>query len=111
MAEQVEIWFGNITRQSIRRGTLSSVKVLINQIRNYIDHWNANAKPFVWTATADEILAKVRVVQTTSRSLSTTCKVTEIGLQDTSWVNSVSQVNAPSGPDWQISRSCTRVDH
>ena len=30
---QVEIWFGNITRQSIRRGTFSSVKVLINQIR------------------------------------------------------------------------------
>jgi transposase len=66
---QVEIWFGNITRQSIRRGTFSSVKVLINQIRDYIDHWNANAKPFVWTATANEIFAKVRVVQTSIKKL------------------------------------------
>ena len=57
---QIETWFGIITRQSIRRGTFTSVNVLIKQIRDYIDHWNVNAKPFVWTATADEILAKVR---------------------------------------------------
>jgi transposase len=61
---QIEIWFGIITRQSIRRGTFASVKVLIAQIRNYIAHWNTNAKPFTWTATADEILAKVQLVQT-----------------------------------------------
>lgn len=66
---QIEIWFGVITRQAIRRGTFSSVKVLIGQIRDYIDHWNANAKPFTWTATADEILAKVRVVQTSVKKL------------------------------------------
>ena len=56
---QIETWFGIITRQSIRRGTFTSVKVLIKRIRDYITHWNADAKPFVWTATADEILAKV----------------------------------------------------
>ena len=66
---QVEIWFGNITRQSIRRGTFSSVKVLINQIRDYINHWNANPRPFVWTATADEILAKVRIVEASIKKL------------------------------------------
>jgi transposase len=66
---QVEIWFGNITRQSIRRGTFSSVKVLINQIRDYINHWNADPKPFAWTATADEILAKVRIVQASIKKL------------------------------------------
>ncbi|MFB9307566.1 IS630 family transposase, partial [Kibdelosporangium philippinense] len=60
---QIEIWFGIITRQAIRRGTFTSVKVLIGQIRDYINHWNAKAKPFIWTATAEEILAKVRVVQ------------------------------------------------
>ncbi|MFN2535495.1 MAG: IS630 family transposase [Pseudonocardiaceae bacterium] len=60
---QIEIWFGIITRQSIRRGTFSSVATLIRQIRDYIASWNANPKPFMWTATADEILAKVRVVQ------------------------------------------------
>jgi transposase len=66
---QIETWFGIITRQSIRRGTFSSVKVLINQIRDYITHWNSNAAPFVWTATADEILAKVRLVQSNIKKL------------------------------------------
>jgi transposase len=66
---QIETWFGIITRQSIRRGTFSSVKVLITQIRDYIDHWNTNPKPFVWTATAEEILAKVRLVQTNIKKL------------------------------------------
>ena len=64
-----ETWFGIITRQSIRRGTVTSVKVLIKQISDYIDHWNGTAKPFTWTATADEILAKVRTVQTNIKKL------------------------------------------
>ena len=66
---QIETWFGIITRQSIRRGTFSSVKVLVKQIRDYIAHWNSNAEPFVWTATADEILAKVRLVQANIKKL------------------------------------------
>jgi hypothetical protein len=45
------------------------VKVLISQIRDYIAHWNATATPFVWTATAEEILAKVRLVQTNIKKL------------------------------------------
>ncbi|QWF86055.1 IS630 family transposase ISMsm5 [Amycolatopsis sp. CA-230715] len=66
---QIETWFGIMTRQSIRRGTFTSVKVLIKQIRDYITHWNTTAKPFTWTATADEILAKVRLVQTNLKKL------------------------------------------
>ncbi len=66
---QIETWFGIITRQSIRRGTFTSVTVLIKQIRDYIDHWTTNPKPFDWTATADEILAKVQLVQTSIRKL------------------------------------------
>jgi transposase len=66
---QIETWFGIITRQAIRRGTFSSVKVLIKRIRDYIAHWNSNAEPFVWTATADEILAKVRLVQSNVKKL------------------------------------------
>jgi transposase len=66
---QIETWFGIITRQSIRRGTFTSVKVLIAQIRDYITHWNANPKPFTWTATAGEILAKVRIVQASIKKL------------------------------------------
>jgi transposase len=66
---QIETWFGILTRQSIRRGTFSSVNVLITQIRDYIATWNADAKPFTWSATADEILTKVRLVQTNIRKL------------------------------------------
>ena len=65
----IEIWFGIITRQAIRRGTFTSVKVLIKQIRDYISHWNADAEPFVWTATAEEILAKVALTETNVRKL------------------------------------------
>ncbi|MET7616970.1 IS630 family transposase [Streptomyces sp. NPDC005408] len=66
---QIETWFGLLTRQSIRRGTFASVNVLITQIRNYINSWNSEAKPFTWTATAAEILAKVRLVQTNIKKL------------------------------------------
>src|SRR5690242_639391 len=66
---QIETWFGIVTRQSIRRGTFSSVHVLIKQIRDYINSWNMTAKPFTWTATASEILAKVRLVETSVRKL------------------------------------------
>jgi transposase len=66
---QIETWFGIITRQSIRRGTFTSVKVLIAQIRDYIAHWNTEPRPFVWTATAEEILAKVRLVQASVKKL------------------------------------------
>lgn len=66
---QIEIWFGILTRQSIRRGTFSSLNVLITQIRNYIDTWNSTAKPFTWTATAEEVLATVRLVQTNIKKL------------------------------------------
>ncbi|MCW8103623.1 IS630 family transposase [Streptomyces tauricus] len=66
---QVEIWFGILTRQSIRRGTFSSVNVLIKQIRDYIDSWSQNPKPFAWTATAGEVLATVRLVRTSMKKL------------------------------------------
>ena len=66
---QIEIWFGIITRQAIRRGTFTSVRVLIAQIADYIDSWNANPRPFTWSATADEILAKVKVVEANVRKL------------------------------------------
>lgn len=65
---QVEIWFGILTRQSIRSGTFPSVRVLVDHIRDYITTWN-KAKPFTWTATADEILAKVRLVQRNVKKL------------------------------------------
>ena len=54
----VEIWFGILERQAIRRGVFKSVKDLNAKIRAFIDGWHDRAHPFVWTKTAEEILAK-----------------------------------------------------
>jgi transposase len=56
---QVERWFGIITQKAIRRGSFSSVKELVAKIERFVEHYNANPKPFMWTATAESILAKV----------------------------------------------------
>jgi transposase len=53
----VEIFFGIITRQAIRRGTFRSVHELTDAIRRFIDAYNERAQPFAWTKTADQILA------------------------------------------------------
>jgi len=66
---QIEIWFGIITRQSIRRGTFSSVNALITRIREYVTHWNTQPRPFTWTATTNDILAKVRWVEANVKRL------------------------------------------
>ncbi len=56
---QVEIWFNRITQQAIRRGTFQSVKELVARIDQFVRSSNTQAQPFVWTATADSILAKI----------------------------------------------------
>jgi len=55
----VERWFREITDKRIRRGAFHSVGQLIDTIMDYIDQHNDNPKPFVWTAKAEDILAKV----------------------------------------------------
>jgi transposase len=55
---QVETWFGILSRQAIRRGSFGSVRELIAMITTFTDQWNAGATPFTWVKTADEILAK-----------------------------------------------------
>jgi hypothetical protein len=52
----VEIFFGIITRQAIRRGSYTSVPDLTDAIRRFIDSWNERCQPFTWTKTADQIL-------------------------------------------------------
>ncbi len=56
----VEIFFGIITKQAIRRGTFRSVRDLRSAIRIFIDGWNDRCQPFVWTRDADTILAKAK---------------------------------------------------
>jgi hypothetical protein len=66
---QVETWFGIITKQAIRRGTFESVRQLINTINTYITKWNHDSKPFTWTATANDIIAKVRLIRQDFKNL------------------------------------------
>ena len=54
----VEVFFGIVERQAIRRGVFKSVKDLNAKIRAFIDGWNDRSHPFVWTKTAEEILKK-----------------------------------------------------
>jgi hypothetical protein len=56
----LEIWFNRITQRAIRRGTLRSVKELVEKIDQYVRTSNTHAHPFTWTATADSIFAKVQ---------------------------------------------------
>jgi transposase len=54
----VEIFFGIITRQAIRRGTFRSVRDLTAAIGRFIDAYNQRCQPFAWTKDAGQILAK-----------------------------------------------------
>ena len=56
----VERFFGKLTDKAIRRGVFHSVPDLIAAIEEYLQANNENPEPFVWTATAEEILEKVR---------------------------------------------------
>ena len=55
----VERWFAALTDKHLRRGVHRSTSELELAIRHYIDFTNAHPKPFIWTKTADEILASV----------------------------------------------------
>ncbi len=55
----VERWFALLTEKQIRRGIFRSTRELETTIRNYVDTYNEHPKPFIWTKTADEILASV----------------------------------------------------
>lgn len=61
----VEVFFGIITRQAIRRGSFDNVKQLVAAIRAFIASYNDRCKPFVWTKTPDDILSRA-TRQTTS---------------------------------------------
>lgn len=60
----VEVWFGIVERQAIRRGVFRSVKELNAKIRAFTDSWNDRSHPFVWTKTADQILKKANPKKT-----------------------------------------------
>jgi transposase len=55
----VERWFAELTTKKLRRGAHRSVSQLNSDIRAWIDTWNEDPRPFVWTKTADEILESI----------------------------------------------------
>ena len=55
----VEVWFGIIERQAIRRGTFTSARDLTAKIRTFINGWNKRKHPFIWTKPADQILTSI----------------------------------------------------
>ena len=55
----VERWFGLLTERQIKRGAHRSVRSLEAAIKEFLDAHNEGPKPFIWTKTADEILASI----------------------------------------------------
>jgi transposase len=55
----VEGWFARLTRRRLQRGVFTSTAELEAAIRSYVAQTNAQPKPFVWTKSADAILASI----------------------------------------------------
>jgi len=62
---QFDRWFRELTEKNLRRGIFGSVPILIDSIQNFLDAHNDDPRPYVWTATAESILAKVQRARTT----------------------------------------------
>ena len=56
----VERWFSELTTKLLKRGQHRSVRALNNDIRNWIEDWNENPRPYVCTKTADQILDSIK---------------------------------------------------
>jgi transposase len=56
---QVERWFSTLTQRQIRRGTHRSTRQLESAIRDYLNRYNTEPTPFVWTKSADDIMASL----------------------------------------------------
>ncbi len=59
----VERFFGEITRNSVRDGSFTSVKELEKSMREYVETYNVDPKPFRWHADSEEILRKINAAR------------------------------------------------
>jgi transposase len=69
----VERWFGELTGKRVRRGVFVSVEDLIAAIEEYMTVWNENPKPFVWTATVESIVEKLKRCRQTLEQVKPGC--------------------------------------
>jgi len=56
----IERWFKELSDKRLRRGVFTSVADLTAAITEWAERWNTDPKPFVWKATAEQIITKVR---------------------------------------------------
>jgi transposase len=69
----VERWFRELTTQSVRRGSFTSVEALENAIQEFLAAWNENPNPFVWTATVESIQEKLSRCRQTLEQIQPGC--------------------------------------
>jgi len=69
----VERWFGELTGKRVHRGVFVSVEDLINAIEEYVAVWNQDPKPFVWTATVESIVEKLKGCRQTLEQIKPGC--------------------------------------
>lgn len=69
----VERWFGELTGKRIRRGAFVSVEDLKQAIEEFLVAWNADPKPFVWTASLDSIVEKLSRCRQTLEKIKPGC--------------------------------------
>jgi transposase len=67
----IERWFKELTDRRLRRGVFTSVADLTTAITTWAEHWNQDPKPFIWKATAEEIITKVRRGRATLHQIKT----------------------------------------
>ena len=65
----IERWFKELTDKRLRRGAFSSVAELTAAVTTWAEHWNRDPRPFVWKATADDIIAKIQRGRDTLRQI------------------------------------------
>jgi len=69
----IERWFRELTTQSVRRGSFTSVQALENAIGEFLAAWNENPNPFVWTATVESIQEKLSRCRQTLEQIKPGC--------------------------------------
>jgi transposase len=69
----VERWFGELTGKRIRRGVFVSVDDLKAAIDEFLRTWNANPRPFIWTATVESIVDKLSRCKQTLEKIKPGC--------------------------------------
>jgi hypothetical protein len=69
----VQRWFGELTAKAVRRGSFTSVADLQSSIAAFLEAWNENPNPLVWTATAESIQAKLARCRQTLEQIKSGC--------------------------------------